>query len=391
MLTCRWLFVWLYCACQPAFNQIDLREQVKPVMPEAAATGLSVFDTNPESPDGKYLCFVSYPVVIRGGYEADPVKVDVMIRNRHTGTTKRLAGAKANNHNGVNALWVDSVTLAIQIDLSAFEIYDVVTEKRLYGPVKGELGHKSFGKNIYFSRCSGRSVKAGFSEYEEGIFVLNSRSGAIRKIVSKAEILTAFLHQNPSIYSSGIKVLHIEPSPDETKVFFDFRHNWPNDAKQRAELHGCVNANGTNIRWIRERPMHVVWYDNQTMMGIYMHDAEKKICQFDLEGHVLDTLGGTATHMGASPDRQWYVGESGFYQAEKDGFTRVYLYYKGDKKPVALLCEWKNSKVTWAWKAHVNPAFSADGKRIYFIRSYTDMDKYEAVYLDLPLELINNR
>lgn len=227
MLKCQLLFVLLFCAGQPAFNQLDLREQVKSVMPGAMATGLSVYDTNPESPDGKYLCFVSYPVVIRGGYEADPVNVEVMIMNRLAGKTKKVAIAKANNHNGVNALWVDSITLAFQINQSAFEVYHVVTGKKLYGPVKGELGHKSFGNNIYFSRCRERSKEAGFSEAEEGVFVLNTRSGIIREMVSKEEILNAFLYQNSSIYNSGITILHIEPSPDETKVFFDFRHFRP--------------------------------------------------------------------------------------------------------------------------------------------------------------------
>ncbi|MEX2045449.1 MAG: hypothetical protein WD941_08865 [Opitutus sp.] len=54
---------------------------------------------------------------------------------------------------------------------------------------------------------------------------------------------------------------------------------------------------------------------------------------------------------------------------------------------MALLSEWKNGKISWAWVAHANPSFSADGKRIYFIRASDREDKFEAVWLELPDDL----
>ena len=54
-----------------------------------------------------------------------------------------------------------------------------------------------------------------------------------------------------------------------------------------------------------------------------------------------------------------------------------------DTNPERILSAWKNEKITWWWVAHVNPSFSADGKRLYFIRAVEGQDKFEAVYINL--------
>jgi hypothetical protein len=163
---------------------------------------------------------------------------------------------------------------------------------------------------------------------------------------------------------------------------FDYRHQRHSNEGWE-ELHGCMYADGSGIRWVKESPMHVVWFDNHTMFGVDTTDPEKKIYQYDLYGKKLEMLGGTSTHVGTSPDREWYMGESAYYQPEEDGFTRVYLYKRGEKEPYALLAEWNNTKITWTWVAHVNPSFSSDGKRAYFIRASNTEDKFEAVSINL--------
>jgi hypothetical protein len=184
------------------------------------------------------------------------------------------------------------------------------------------------------------------------------------------------------VTANEAKILHIEPNPTNDKIMFDYRHQ-SHSNEGWEELHGFMYADGSSIRWVKERPMHVVWFDNITMFGVDTTDPEKKIFRYDLYGKKLEMLGGTSTHVGTSPDREWYIGESAYYQPEEDGFTRVYLYKRGEKEPYALLAEWKNTKITWNWVAHVNPSFSADGKRTYFNRASSTEDKFEAVSINL--------
>jgi Tol biopolymer transport system component len=129
--------------------------------------------------------------------------------------------------------------------------------------------------------------------------------------------------------------------------------------------------------------MHVIWYDENTMMGVDMEDPKKKIYRYDLNGQQLELLAGKACHLGISPNRQLIAGEFGFYRAEPDDYTRLYLYTKEEPEPIGIVDQWANEKITWWWVAHVNPSFSADGRRLYFIRAVDGEEKFEAMVLDL--------
>lgn len=366
--------------------QVNLLNKVVPVYDGKESTALSIFDTNPESPDGKNLCFIRYSTIVHGGHGGPVVNADVMIKNISSGKTRKIYDVNTTNHNGVNAIWVNDSIVAFQVNhLKDFAVYNISSGKSMFGLVNGELGHKSFNNTIYYTVCNIRlrsldSTRTKYNTIDEGIYRLNCLTGEKKQFVTKGDIVKAFIAQNHEITGNRATILHVEPNPKGDKVLFDYRHR---KSAGGGELQGFVNADGTGIRWIPVRPMHVVWFDNNSMFGVDTFDPEKKIYRFDLQGNKMEMLGGTSTHVGSSPDRNWYVGESAYYSPEKDGFTRVYLYKRGVVKPVALLSEWNNSKITWTWVAHVNPSFSSDGKRVYFIRALNNEDKFEAVCLDL--------
>ena len=390
LILLTWSFLFVFPQNEIFISEpIDLTKHVKSLHNGNESTSLSIYDTNPESPDGKHICYIHYSGIVQGGHNSGVIKSDVMIKNRLTGDTKKISEIRTDNHNGANTFWIDNTKIAYMGHyLHYFEVYDIKKNKLLYGPVKGELGHKSFQGKIFFSACNLRLLtpnkfREKFNVNAEGIYCLNVKSGDIKLVVSKKDIHIAFLKQNSHVTDKAIEILHVEPSPDNKSIFFDFRQQGV------GSLHGYVKADGTGVRWVQVRPMHVVWYDNTTMLGVKTDNPEKKIFRFDTKGNPLEMLGGTSTHVGASPDRNWYVGESAYYGPEEDGYTRVYLYQKGVREPVAILAEWKNSKITWKWVAHVNPSFSFDGKRIYFIRASDIEDKFEAVYLEIS-EYLNS-
>jgi hypothetical protein len=285
-------------------------------------------------------------------------------------------------------MWVNDSLLAFQVnDFKDFVIYNILSNRSVFGLIEGELGHKSFGNLLFFSVCNARLLvydksRMLYPSGRQGIYSLNCITGEIVLAARKNDIIETFAAQNPNVSKNETKILHVEPNPQNDKIIFDYRYRGDSTTAW-ISLHGFAYANGMGIRWIKERPMHVVWFDNNSMFGVDTEDREHKIYRYDLFGEKLEMLGGTSTHVGASPNREWYVGESDFYKPEKDGFTRVYLYKRGEKQPYALLSEWNNTKITWTWVAHVNPSFSTDGKRIYFIQTSNYEDRYEAVFINL--------
>ena len=368
--------------------QLDYSKYAQPLYKGKESTTLGIYDTNPESPDGTHVCYIKYPEIVRGGHLGMPVNANVMLENRMTGATREIFEVSCNNHNGANAIWISDSLLAFQVnDFKDFVVYDIEANRSVFGLVQGEIGHKSFGNLLFFSVCNARlqvydKTRPPYPTEREGIYFLDCISGKTTLVTRKADITKAFSDQNKEVSKIETKILHVDPNSKNEKIMFDYRYR-SNPAESWVSLHGFVHADGSGIRWIRERPMHVIWFDDDSMLGVDTGDREHRIHRYDLNGKKLEMLGGTSTHVGASPDREWYIGESGFYEPEEDGLTRVYLYKRGIDKPYALLSEWNNTKVTWTWVAHANPSFSSDGKRVYFIRASNSEDRFEAVYINL--------
>ncbi|MEM1136668.1 MAG: hypothetical protein AAGI07_12595 [Bacteroidota bacterium] len=86
----KYLITLIYCSYSFAvLAQLDLSKYVKPVYEGVESTALSIFDTNPESPDGKYLAFLKYNKIVQGGHSGSPVGAYLMIKNRKTKEIKK--------------------------------------------------------------------------------------------------------------------------------------------------------------------------------------------------------------------------------------------------------------------------------------------------------------
>lgn len=372
-----------------AKGQQLLSEYVTPVYDGEESTGLSIYNTNPESPDGRFLAFIKYKQIVQGGHAGPETEACLMIQERSTGRTRLLDTVWVTNHNGANAIWVNDSLIACQIKhVEDFEVFHAGTGASVSGRIRGELGHKAVQNTLFFSRSNERMQarhpnRLPFKASEEGIWRYEVLTGRMEQVVPLSEIIQVFHRQNPEINGRGAQLLHIDPNATGDRILFDYRHFRDKTDKRRKQLQGYVNADGTGLRWVPVRPMHVIWYDENTMMGVDMDDPEKKIYRYDLHGKKLELLAGKACHLGISPNRQLIAGEFGFYRAEPDGYTRLYLYSKGEPEPVGIVDQWANEKITWWWVAHVNPSFSADGRRLYFIRAVNGEEKFEAATLDL--------
>ena len=126
------------------------------------------------------------------------------------------------------------------------------------------------------------------------------------------------------------------------------------------------DENGENIRFIGLKPMHVQWWDNHSLFG---HDWQDKMDyhmrRYDLQGNMLEEISGPGCHGAVSPNRKWIVSES-WYGSDP---IKVNLYKKGEINAAKLLFEQAaivQGIKFWEVRSHIHPAFSRDGKRVYF-------------------------
>src|SRR5690606_9295523 len=132
----RIITILLFLTISNSFGQLDYSQHVGPIYEGKESTALSVYDTDPESPDGKNICFIKYPGIAKGGHLAKPVPASVMIKNRATGKIRKIYDVKCNNHNGANALWVNDSIVAFQLsDFKNFVIYNIKTDQVVLGPI----------------------------------------------------------------------------------------------------------------------------------------------------------------------------------------------------------------------------------------------------------------
>lgn len=389
MRTSLYSVVLYIVMCYSCFAQVDLSNHVKRVYEGEKSTTLSIFNTNPESPNGRYLAYLKYKEIVKGDHRGPEVEAYLMIKERETAKTTEIATVHTTNHNGANALWVNDTLITCQIEhLQDFEIFNVKSGNSIHGRIRGELGHDARNNLIYFSRSNERLMelhknRKPFNTSEEGIWTLDIISGKERQIVGLHKVENVFKQQNPDINNDRVQLLHVTPSPNGSKILFDYRHFKNPDDKKRKQLKGYVNLDGTDLRWVPKRPIHLVWLDENSFTGIDLQDDKKYVKRYDTYGNFIEISAGSSCHLGVSPDNQWLSGEFGYYWHEKDGFTRVYLYKNKETTPTAILAKWQKAKITWKWKAYVNPSFSSDGERIYFIRAVDGEDKFEAVYINL--------
>jgi hypothetical protein len=357
---------------------VDMTGKVERIGERPGSAMLSIFDASPESPDGKWICYTQYPALGKGGTDTKPAQV--ILRERATGKERVLSDAKSGVHNGVNAIWLDARTIAFQINGSKlFRVIDVESGKKIADSMVGELPHKAFGDLLYFSRAIGNVPK---TPAEWGVWELNWKTGALRMVISQDGLYKALKALNPKILDDKIALLHVDPSPDNKRVAVGFRYSVQGQNKPTPILAYFNSADGSGVGYLKNRPMHPLWYDNDTFMGIFTQNKDYLISRYNLAGDRIEKMSGLTTHAGASPDRQWFAGETSYYKPADDGHTRVALFRRGQTKPAAILAEWKNGDLSWSGRAHISCSFSADGQRVYFTRITPD-NRSEACVFDM--------
>lgn len=321
------------------------------VSPPAADAVISYFQQCPESQDGEKIAFtIFYP----------PDSMEIVVKNFSSGEIWSVNIIKGQaRHSGAHPVWADSETL-IYGSPSEYEIYHhnlkTGTIKKYAG---GQISDYSVANNkLLFINKNINKGKVGF-------YLLDFNTNEIRCLVSVEDVVKLKNEIGTENPVEHWRIDHPYWSPDGKKINFQIKTKKDKSTREDDYIF-YSDENGENIHFIGKKPMHVQWWDNQSVFG---HDWQDKMDynmrRYNLEGKMIEEISGPGCHGAVSPNRAWVVTES-WYGSDP---IKVYLYKKGETNPSKLLFEQPaivNGIEFWEVRSHIHPAFSRNGKKVYF-------------------------
>ena len=341
----------------------------------------------PESPDGKYLVYAR-----KMKLEPQISETEIWICDRDTLTEHRkVATVDCGNHNGPSATFIDNDHIVFRENvkgekINCIRILNIKTGELKYGPIYAKESHCAENGQYPFSISEEYLDKnPDYPELSQcGIYLLDLATGKIRQVADKQMIYDLAVKGGCIPNEQTTSMSHVQLNPSATKVMMRLSvDNCPVFGAL-----GCIDLLTNDTYIIPDKPVHQLWFDDNTYMATRQYyDGEKiemetsRIQRFTVDGEILEILGGIGNHIDGSPDRQWFTGDRAYPGYNAD----IFLYRRGDINPVATFGGQNFQDITWRLKIHPNPTFSRDGKRIYFnypvsetrtVASFVDISEY---------------
>lgn len=343
---------------------------------KSTLTGMNGGDI--ESPDGSMIVYAAKP-------DLDAPHTELWVCDRDLKGHRRVYTVSCMNHNGPSASFVDNDTIVfrdMKDDIPSFILYDVERNEekcRVYG----KMGHRVSGELFPFSVREGQLAKNGaFPNIDRcGVYMINVRTGEITFLISDDEMNDIALSRGYGIKPNTCDVSHLQLSPDCSAVMM--RMGIP-DCPTFGAL-GCMDLATRKTHLIPDKPVHQLWFDNDTYMATRQFEIDGRIdmatsyiARFSKDGEELEVLGGIGNHIDGNADRTLFAGDRCY-----PGYaTNVYVYERGNKTPIAEIEIDDLPEIVWKKQVHPNPSFSGNGKRLYFNRPVSN-DRTEASFVKI--------
>ena len=345
-----------------------------------ASTIFSFYNTTPESPDGSTIAYVRCIDEPSGDGDDKRAPAELWVCDRDLKQHRKvaeIAGTAA--HNGVEAQWIDNDRIAL-FDSGSVRLISVLTGKDLLKrKIKADgMGHNPFANKILYN------IYTNDGRGEPGIYELDCNTQQVSLVLRVRDCAKArfpdYLKKEDFKPVAEWRALHTQYSPDGKKIAF--RLDAGNST--HAKLLGICNIDGTGLK-VMTKSLHFFWYDNKSIVGHLQVDStgnrpdpfEKRfsLTRWDTSGKIVqEMMAPRGNHLAMSPDRKLVASES-FYQTNP---VVLKLYETGHPETGVTITSFDPYGVTWKRRFHANPAFSRDGKRIYFSRPLNE--KYNGTF-----------
>lgn len=369
LLFCLPLVLIVFIQCKTNKNglknqQTDFKTGV-PILigPENMSSCFGAYNTSPESPDGTTIAYVKILSEQKERY--DKMNGELWICNADLTNHRKVTDLdNFVTHNGVETQWVDNNRIAFSIQ-GQLRIVNLKGED-LITPIKvANIGHEPHNNKILYAAVSSKTNLYTIYEYD----IATNQSTKIADASAFKEAVNLFSIKDTTHISTR-KIHHLTYSPDGSKIGFraDFA------GKGEIDNHLItMNKNGSDIQFFGPKPMHFNWFDNNSMMGHDNQIADGNPNDFSArrwtrKGEYIETLSGPGNHLSASPDRSLIATES-WYRTFP---VILRVFKKGETTAFWQDTISDDGNSVWKLGNHVNPAFSRDGKRVYYRKSSAD-------------------
>lgn len=343
-------------------NPVETMEEETPaevpirVGPEGFNSTLSYYGTSPESPDGTRIAYLKLLQETKVNRD-EMVPGEIWVCNSDLSNHRKVISVNPTKvHNGARVQWVDNQTIAYSDD--KIRVVDL-NGTEMITAVHGDIGHQPHqGKIIYADKDPETNL---YTIYE--IEVKTGRKSGLGNVMDFQGLLNQF-NDPEFIAVKDWRIRHLQYAPDGSKIAFRIDVG-PSMEKYKHLV--TMDINGDNVHYFGPKPMHFIWYDNETIMG---HDNQvadgnpddRSLRRWDQDRTFIETLAGPGNHLGATESRTYFGSESWYGESP----IIVKVFRKNQLEPIWQSIASTDSHTTWKLGYHANPSFSRDGKRVYY-------------------------
>lgn len=353
------------------------------VSPPGRAAEIGYFGTCPESPDGTKIAYVVYNA------KPTPASPGGASGSLHVCNTDLTQHAKIRDlekirwEDGASQIWLANDAIAYMDYPPGRGPVTYVVNTRgevLHGPFEGCLGHGDAPNGSVPLWVDRRQYPHGSSLGSSGIYLLSG--GTVKQVVDLQRDFGPLKDRLGGSDDPGEWNMY-HPQLSTRGTYLSLRLDTGKEALSQYLLSCRVDGMDVRLFESQKKPLHQQWYDDSTLFG---HETVFKPAdggprhrarRWDRDGKYLETLAGVGNHPGISPDRK-YLASDNLYQLDP---VVVQLFRTGRNEPVALIMREAPGPV-WRMRTHVNPAFSRDGKRVYFNKPVDGMPQVHRVELE---------
>lgn len=319
---------------------------------------LGSWDTPPDSPDGQHVNYVNFPTPPQ---DRDVTDAELWICRSGGTDHRKIANLRTQAHDGASQRFLTNDRILYYTD-GYTHIVDL--DGNQLAKIEGQSKHDN--TTTYFLLRGGGGFPIRRSDFE----------GNVRDILQTAD-LASWAEELPGSDDPKewiFRHIHIAPDTENIAVQLD-------TGEQPWYLFTC-RPDGSDLRYFGIKPMHVNWWDGDTVVGVDNliddgHPNDWSIRRWDRDRNVIETLAGPGNHPTISPDRRWIVTDPPY------GTDPVTLIEYDLSRKTSRTVETYGTGIVWGRKIHLNPAFSHNGRRLYWNRP-VDNETMEVWYYLVP-------